>query len=486
MANRLVSNIVSDFGGRLVHVASTGILLLVLTRTLGPESYGLLALALSIFSFSRFLSESGLPWAAARFIAADREDADERAVAAVVESWILVLVASLIVAVALLVGAEFISTLLGEAGLAGLLLVGSGYVLFYTLYRYNRAILQGYEAITASAKLHGIKGGLTLVFVTVAVLLWPSPTAAVVGYVVAYGVAAVLGHWMVWRVSGLDRSSVATDGAVRMDILRYNLPLSVTRLSAEVDGHLDVILVGFFTNPTQVAFYTIGKQISQFTRVPAASIGFALSPSYGAETSKGRTEAATSVYQESLVKTLSLYVPACVGILVVADPAIVTVFGDGYAGAVLVVQVLALFVLFEALENISGPALDYLGRARARAVLKAVTSIGNVALNVLLIPQFGAVGAAVATVITYGTYAILSVGIVYTELPFDARTVGRCIATAAGISVGMAAVVVALLGVFSGPGGLVLAIAASGIVWLVGCHAFDLINVEQVADRLTG
>ncbi|QLK26364.1 oligosaccharide flippase family protein [Natrinema zhouii] len=486
MANRLISNIVSDFGGRVVHVASTGILLLVLTRALGPESYGLLALALSIFSFSRFLSESGLPWAAARYIAADNDDASERAVAAVVESWILVVVASVIVAVALAIGAEFIATLVGEAGLGGLLLVGSAYVLFYTLYRYNRGILQGYEAITATAKLHAIKGLLTLLFVTVAVLLWRTPTAAIVGYVLAFGIATLLGHWMVWQVSGLERSSITRDSDVRLNILRYNVPLSVTRLSAEVDGHLDVILVGALTNPTQVAFYTIGKQISQFTRVPAASIGFALSPSYGAETAEGRTEAATSVYQESLSKTLTLYVPVCVGLFVVADPAIVTVFGEGYAGGVLVVQVLSLFVLFEALENISGPALDYLGRARSRAVLKAITSIANVVLNVLLIPRFGAVGAAIATVITYGTYAILSVGIVSTELPFDVRAVGRSFATATAISVGMAAVVHALLGVVSGLGGLVIAIGASGVVWLVACHAFDLINVGRVADQLRG
>ena len=486
MANRLISNIVSDFGGRVVHVVSTGLLLLVLTRILGPESYGLLAFALSVFSFSRFISESGLPWAAARFIAEDRDDATERAVAAVVESWILVTIASLAVAVALLVGADFLAALLNEAGLAGLLFVGSGYVLFYTLYRYNRAILQGYEAIADTAKLHAIKGGMTLVFVTGAVLIRPTPTAAVVGYVLAFGVATLLGHRMVWRVSDLERDRVTSDSEVRMNILRYNVPLSVTRLSHEVDGHLDTILVGFLTNPTQVAFYTIGKQISQFTRVPAASIGFALSPSYGAESSKGETEAAASVYEESLRKTLTLYVPACVGILVVADPAIVLIFGDGYAGGTLVVQILSLFVFFEALENISGPALDYLGRARSRAVLKATTSIGNVALNLALIPLFGAAGAAVATVITYGTYAICTVGIVYTELPFDYRTVARCFATSLGISVGMAAIVVAFLHVLSGYVGLVVAIGASAVVWLVACQAFDLIDVDQVAEQLTG
>lgn len=460
--------------------------MLFLTRTLGPESYGLLAFALSILSFSRILSQSGIPLSGAKYIAQFRENDPKHAIAAVIESGLLVLVASLIVAISLLIGADFLSELLGESGLAPLLFVGSGYVLFYTLNRYNRAMLQGYEEITSTAKLHAIEGIVTVVLVASSVLFRPTPTSAMIGYVLAFAITTLIGFWLVCRSSGLNRSSATMSRDLRTDILRYNIPLSVTRLSNEVDGHLDVILVGYLANPTQVAFYSVGKQISQLTRVPAASLGFALSPTYGAETASGQKDSAISIYEESLTKILILYVPACVGIFVVADPAITMIFGDGYAGGVVVIQILSLFVFFEALERISGSALDYLGRARSRAVAKAITSTANLGLNILLIPQFGAAGAAVATVITYGAYTFLTVYVIYTELPFDYRVVGTCFAKVTLISVGMAGVVSILLAVLSGFLALMSSIAVGVGVWLIGCHSFDLLDIERIAGQLLG
>lgn len=486
MVSRLVSNVLSDFGGRIVHVLSTGLLLIFLTRTLGPELYGLLALSISIFTLSRFLSESGIPWSAARYISQTKENDPEAVFDIVVEAWKLIAVAAVCVSVALALFADSLATILGEPSLTRPLVAGSMFVFFYSLHNHHRVILQGFEEISTSAKIHSVEGVLTLVFVVAFVLYDPTPLSAVVGYALAYGIAAAAGFLAVRRIATEFSTFGSVRNGIRTKILKYNIPLSVTRLSNEVDQQLDIVLVGFFSNPTQVAFYTLGKQISQFTRVPAASIGFALSPTYGAEQAKGKVEKATEVYQESLTKTLILYVPAVTGVFVVADVAIPTIFGDGYAGGVLVVRILALFVLFEALEQISGPALDFLGRARSRAVLKSITSFANVGLNVALIPSFGAAGAAIATVITFGLYAVLSVVIVYTELPFDHRRVGSSLLKVTAISLVMGFVVSGLLGRFSGYVSLILGIGAGVTVWLFACHFFGLLDFRQLLVQLRG
>ncbi|MGQ3410670.1 oligosaccharide flippase family protein [Natrinema sp. LN54] len=486
MVSRLLSNVLSDFGGRVVHVISTGVLLIFLTRTLGPELYGLLALAISIFATARFFSESGLPRSAARYIAQFKEDDPGTAFRTVLESWKLLAVAAAVVSLALAALSEPVATHLDEPALAPLLVVGSGYVFFYSIHTHHRFVMQGFEAIAASAKVHSLEGACTLVFVVGLVLYDPTPLSAVTGYVLGYAVAAVAGFVVVYRLTrGIDASD-SSRGTVRAKILTYNVPMSVTRLSDEVDQELDTVLVGFFTNPTQVAFYTLGKQISQFTRVPAASIGFALSPTYGSEQASGQLEQATEVYQESLSKTLILYVPAVAGILAIADVAIPTIFGEGYADGVLVVRVLALFVLFEALEQISGPALDYLGRARSRAVLKSVTSFGNLGLNLVLIPLYGAAGAAAATVVTFGLYAVCSVAIVYTELPFDPRRVGISLSKVAGISLVMGASVYGLTDALTGYASLVLGVGVGVAIWLLACHLFGLLDFRRLLVQLRG
>lgn len=486
MANSALSNVASEFGGRVVHIVTSGLLLVLLTRLLGPDGYGLLALSISVFTFSRFLSESGLHWSAAKYIAEFKDERPDRAATVVVESRTLVVVAAAVVALGLAVLSDRLSALLGEPALSPLLVAGAGVVFFYSLHRYNRHILQGYEEITRSATLHSIEGVATLVLVAGFVLYQPTPLAAVFGYVLAYAGAAAVGSVAVSRTANLDRAVLTDRAAIRRKILRYNLPLSATRLSNVVDNEADVLLVAYFINPVGVAFYALGLRIAEFVRTPAASVGFALSPTYGSEKASGSVDRAAAVFEESLSKTLVLYVPACAGMIVIAETAIPTVFGADYAGAIVVVQVLALFVLFDALLKITGPGLDYLGRARARAVINVITSASNIVLNVLLIPMFGVAGAAVATVITTGCYSLVSLAIMYTELVFDLRRVGTCLWKISMIAVLMSLVVVAFTTYLGGYLAITGGTLAGVGVWLVACQLFDLLNVGQLRGLFQG
>lgn len=490
MGDTVLSNVASEFGGRLVHVVTSGLLLLALTRVLGPDGYGLLALALSITTFARFLSESGLHWSAAKYIAEFNVDTPDRAAAVVVESRRLVVAAAAVVALGLVLLSELIAATLDEPALSPLLVASAGVVFWYSLHRYNRHILQGYEAIDRSATLHALEGVLTVVIVVAVILIEPTPLSAVVGYAVAYASAAVVGSIAVRRTVGLGHRSLRDAdidrASIRRRVLRYNLPLSATRLSNVVDQEVDVLLIGYFISPAGVGFYVLGQRIAEFVRTPAASIGFALSPTYGSEKASGSVEHATAIFEESLSKTLVLYVPACAGIIVIAETAIPVVFGAEYARAVVVVQVLALFVFFDALLKITAPGLDYLGRARARAIVNAVTSASNIVLNVLFIPTFGVVGAAYATVITTGCYSLFTLGIMYTELAFDLRRVRNCLVRVSAIALLMSLVVVAFTAYLSGAVAMIGGITIGVGVWLVACQLFDLLNVARLFELRHG
>jgi O-antigen/teichoic acid export membrane protein len=115
-------------------------------------------------------------------------------------------------------------------------------------------------------------------------------------------------------------------------------------------------------------------------------------------------------------KILLLYIPAAVGIVLVAEPAIRIVFGGEYLAAVPVLQLFAVFVVVRAIHKITGNGLDFLGLARVRAIARGCTAVGNVALNLVLIPQFGIVGAAIATLVTYTAYTAVNVYYIHREL----------------------------------------------------------------------
>jgi len=480
------SRISSEFGARLIHIVTSGVLLLVLTRVLGPNLYGLLALSIAVFTFSRFLSESGLHWSAARYIAEYKDDDPARAATVVVVTRRIVFLTSGLVAIGLVVAAGPLSRVLEQPGIYPLLIAGSGVVFFYSIHRFNRHIIQGYEAIETSATLHMLEGVITVGIVAGAVLYRPTALVAVLGYVAAYGIVAVIGTVSVNRVGAIREHDLIDRRAIRWRVLRYNVPLSATRLSNVTDKQVDIILVGYFLAPAAVAYYALSKQIADFVRVPAASLGFALSPTYGSQKSQGNVESATTVFEESLRQTLILYIPACAGIVLVAETAIPAVFGDTYAGAIVLVQIFAAFIFFDALVKITVPGLDYLGRARARAIANAGTASANVVLNIILIPTVGVVGAAVATVLTTGIYAAVAVYIMYTELAFSIRRVTECMVKVSAITVVMGLAVFVSLGPLSGLLALLVSITIGVAVWIGACQLFDLIDFRSLYGHFLG
>ena len=93
-------------------------------------------------------------------------------------------------------------------------------------------------------------------------------------------------------------------------------------------------------------------------------------------------------------------------IAALADQIVSLLFGPGYADATLVLRILAPGVICFALSQVSGPVIQSRRNAAplVRVIAGAVTL--NVALNWVLIPRFGAPGAAIACALSYGLVAV--------------------------------------------------------------------------------
>jgi O-antigen/teichoic acid export membrane protein len=107
-----------------------------------------------------------------------------------------------------------------------------------------------------------------------------------------------------------------------------------------------------------------------------------------------------SVYHTSAAHVVAGALPIAVGGFVFAPQIIALVFGDGYAPAALPLRVLLLSVPVSLLRDV--PVMAVLSRGREDLVLRVVatSALTNLALNAALIPKFGMLGAAVATLST--------------------------------------------------------------------------------------
>ncbi len=406
----------AELSAKFIYYITTGVVIVFLTRQLPPGEYGRLFLVVSILSICRLFSSVGLAKSAATYVS-NYLDTDATQVRHIVRKSLqynLVMIS--IVSIALFFLAGSIAGFLDDSTLEPLLVAGVLYVVFATLYNYSRVVLQGFQNITQSATVYASEGVGRLLFVVGLVTIGFGTMGALVGYILGFVVAAVIGLVFLYRQTTSHDPAETMELGLQRDILSYSVPLTVTRGAWVLDREVDIVIVGIFLRPATVGFYTIGKQVVTFCIGPASSIGFAIGPQYSEASVAGDEQGAARAYETMLVSGLLLYVPAIAGLIILTDPIVTTVFGADYRGAVPILQVFAVGIALLAVTEMTEDILDYLGKATARAKMKIVTSTGNVVLTIVLIQILGAVGAALATVLMQFLYTGLCLYLVESEI----------------------------------------------------------------------
>jgi|SRR6056297_245644 len=467
LADRLSRGVKALFGADIVDKLSNGLLIVLLTRFLfTPEEYGQLNFVLAALGVVTILATLGLPKSAARYVTEFSETAPGQVPYVLRRSLAALAALITIVVVGTVVLGEPIAHLVGTPSIVPFLLVGGCYVGARAFAKYFSALFQGFNRVSWTALLSVVTGVSRLVFVVAFVALGFGVAGALAGYVVASLLAAAIGGGVIYRRFYAPHEVAAeAEADLTKRLLEYSVPLTATRGANVLDKKVDALLVGVLMNVTAVGYYTIAKQVSDFIASPAAAFGFTISPAIGEQKSGDHDDRAAMLYRRSLEFVILLYVPGVAGLILVADPMVRHVFGPDYVQAVPVVQVFSGFILVNAVNKVTSDGLDYLGRARSRAIIKSAMAVSNFLLNLALIPVFGVVGAAAASVATYTVYTLSNVYFIDQELGVDFESVGRTLGTVCLITVAMSAAVFVALPYVSGIFTLLGAVGVGVAVW---------------------
>ncbi|MXR40366.1 oligosaccharide flippase family protein [Halobaculum sp. WSA2] len=487
LARRLSRGIQAIFAANLVTMLAKAGLLLLLTRVLlTPEQYGELNFALSVLGGLAILATLGLPKSAARYVTEFAEQRPGMVPHVIVRSLGFLLFFTLLIAGGTALFGGEVAVRFGAPSFAPVVGVGALFIAATALSAYTRQLFQAFNSVEWSGVVGIISGLSRLLFVALFVWLGYGVAGALFGYVVALAVGVLVGGVVLYRrFYSAYEPDVNPDASISRRILEYSVPLTATRSANVIDKKVDTVLVGVIVDMTAVGFYTIGKAVSDFVSMPASSLGYTISPALSEQRSKGSEDRAARIYETTLHYVLLAYVPAVAGLILVAEPMVQYVFGSGYDGAAPVVQIFGLFVLANAVNKVTSDGLDYLGRARSRAIVKTIMALSNVLLNLLLIPTMGVVGAAVATVITFSFYTLANLYIIHQELPLHPRDLVGALGNAVAVTLGMSIVVWLTLPYVSGIPTLIGAVVLGVVTWAALSIAGGVLDPNEVA-RLLG
>jgi len=487
MPTGIVRGVSFVFLSQIVRIIAKGGVMLLLTRyLLTPSEFGLLSLTLSTLAFAMLFANLGISKAGARYITEYRETAPDLVSLVIRRTLFYNSIAIVVVSVVVFLWHDTIAAVVDEPGIGVLLLLGIGYVVGKSITGTVIIFFQGLNRMDWTAYIGIVSNSVLLIAVPSLVVLGFGLEGAVFGYVLSSGIAAVVGLAILFRRFH-DRSSTTDDTKrdVSRKILRYSLPLSFTQGANVINNRADTILLSVFRGPTSIALYTLGKQIADFLVTPAQSLGFGISPSFAEQKANEQQAEAAALYEQSFIYTIAIYTPAAAGVVLVANPAVTLIFGSSYAGTGPVLQIFSVFVFIRSLDAITSDALDYLGRANARATAKGTLTVANVVCNLLLIPPFGVFGATIATVVTYALYVGTELYIISDELPIDIQRLARTGLVVGAITFGMSVVLYPLTDFVSDLPSLAGVICLGGAIWAVLTVLSGVVDPRQLYATLS-
>lgn len=180
-------------------------------------------------------------------------------------------------------------------------------------------------------------------------------------------------------------------------LLSFSIPLAFGSFAWLVLLWTDVLMLGYFRPAAEVGIYRAASQTSLLMNIIAGSLITAFSPMIADLYSRGERKEVEKIFQTSSRWSLALTLPLFL-IMVVAGDDILRIFGAEFAAGWIPLMILCTGHLVRA--GAGGMAIQMLSMT-GHQYLKLYTDLGlaalNIGLNILLIPKWGALGAAIAT-----------------------------------------------------------------------------------------
>jgi O-antigen/teichoic acid export membrane protein len=190
------------------------------------------------------------------------------------------------------------------------------------------------------------------------------------------------------------------------ELFAFSLPLLFTGALNLVVDWTDVLMLGFFGVNADVGIYNIALQVSLVMQVAYTAFSSITGPVLSELVGKEKLEEIESVLKISNKWVLVLTVPMFTFVIPFASD-VIRLFGTEFREGAGVVLLIGAAMIFKTTFSLSGNVIKSMGHSNIILANHLIAALLNIVLNLLLIPELGMIGAAVATSIAIALDGVL-------------------------------------------------------------------------------
>lgn len=253
--------------------------------------------------------------------------------------------------------------------------------------------------------------GLRLAAIGLVILSGRGVEDLAAGYVIAGGLGIVLYVFMLG-------SSLKADGLLphldlrrleypAKEIFSFCLPLVVVDLLFVVMNTTNVFMLEAFGSTADVADYRVVQPAAKLNLLVMTSFSLLFTPQAARFFARGDKEGINNLYWRTAAWTAVFSFPVFAMTFMSSHAVTVALFGERYASSAPILALLSLGYYFNAALGYNGLTLRVYGLVKLVVNVSIAAAVGNVLVNLALIPSYGAVGAGIGTCATLLLHNVL-------------------------------------------------------------------------------
>ena len=192
--------------------------------------------------------------------------------------------------------------------------------------------------------------------------------------------------------------SIPVNFTKMINVLKLSIPLGLAVIFNFLYDKIDIVLISKLTDFSQVAYYNVGYGIY---KASAIAFSFLLVSGFTRVSYLSRNKNAVKLFYRKYANILIVLSIILTIILFFGSGIIIKIiYTEKYLNSVLVLKILSFAIIGLSLNNLTGIILNALALFKQNMIVTLVGFVINIILNIVFIPLYGIIAAAVISILT--------------------------------------------------------------------------------------
>jgi O-antigen/teichoic acid export membrane protein len=400
--------------GRSLSMAVNAIVQIFIIRYLAKPEYGAFAYALSIVNVAQMVASLGFDRSVSRFVPIYQEQRDYNRMFGTILLGLGTILSLGLAMILLIYGFQgFIAqTLIDDQRAIALLLI----LIVLAPVQALDDLLISLFAIFASPRSiffrkYILAPGLKLVIVALLIFLHSGVMFLTVGYLVSGALGVAIYTVILFRVLGkqglFQHFNLHAIHMPAAEIFAFTIPLLTTDLLYVVMNSMDAVMLGHFGGANDVAAFRSVQTGAGLNQIAMMSFQTLFTPLAARMFARKNYDGINNIYWQTAIWMSVISFPIFAVTFALAQPLTILLYTQQYASSAPIMALLSLGYYFSTVLGFNGLTIRVFGKMRYIVVINILAVMVNLGINLLLIPHYGALGAAIGTCGTMIVHNIL-------------------------------------------------------------------------------